>query len=158
MRTIKGDLLQMADNGDFDAIVHGCNCFNVMGGGIARQIKERYLQAFSADSRTKAGDRSKLGTFTTALAQAKDGKYFVIVNAYTQYDMAAPGEDVFEYDSFQKILDTLADTPMATGTIGFPMIGMGLAGGDSKRILTMIREFDKKIHRKGGSVTMVEFG
>ncbi|TGR89566.1 phosphatase, partial [Mesorhizobium sp. M2E.F.Ca.ET.209.01.1.1] len=26
MRTIRGDLLQLALDGAFDAIVHGCNC------------------------------------------------------------------------------------------------------------------------------------
>jgi hypothetical protein len=37
------------------------------------------------------------------------------------------------------------------------MIGMGLAGGDSKRILTMLRKFSKDILKRGGGVTLVEF-
>ena len=31
-------------------IAHSCNCQNVMGGGIAKQIKDRYPKAFEADA------------------------------------------------------------------------------------------------------------
>ncbi len=31
MKMVKGDLLALADAGEFDIIMHGCNCFNVMG-------------------------------------------------------------------------------------------------------------------------------
>lgn len=31
MKYILGDLIKMADTGDFDIIVQGCNCFNTMG-------------------------------------------------------------------------------------------------------------------------------
>ena len=33
-----------------NAIAHSCNCQNVMGAGIAKQIKDRYPQAFEADT------------------------------------------------------------------------------------------------------------
>lgn len=33
MKYIIGDLLKLADDGQFDVIVHGCNCFNTMGAG-----------------------------------------------------------------------------------------------------------------------------
>ena len=41
---------------------------------------------------------------------------------------------------------------------GFPYIGMGLAGGDSKRIIAMLENFAAKITELGGTVTLVEFG
>jgi O-acetyl-ADP-ribose deacetylase (regulator of RNase III) len=31
MKVIKGDLIQLAKDGKFDLIVHGCNCFCTMG-------------------------------------------------------------------------------------------------------------------------------
>jgi hypothetical protein len=37
------------------------------------------------------------------------------------------------------------------------MIGMGLAGGDKERILTMMDNFSQKVESQGGSVTLVEF-
>lgn len=35
MKTIKGDLIQLALANEFDVIIHGCNCFCTMGKGIA---------------------------------------------------------------------------------------------------------------------------
>ena len=40
---------------------------------------------------------------------------------------------------------------------GLPYIGMGLAGGDKRRIMALIEDFAKTISAKGGSVTLVEF-
>ena len=37
LQTRNGNLLQLADDGVFDVIVHGCNCFNEMGAGISKQ-------------------------------------------------------------------------------------------------------------------------
>ena len=38
MKTIKGNLITMAKEGKFDVIVHGCNCYHVMGGARSRCI------------------------------------------------------------------------------------------------------------------------
>lgn len=159
MKTIKGDLLALAEDGKFDVIVHGCNCHCTMGSGIAGTIRRDYPEAYAADCLTTPGDRHKLGTATHVLVNGKKGSQFFIINAYTQYNFNGPGEkiDVFEYDAFQRLLDTWADSPLAEARFGFPMIGMGLAGGDKVRIKKMIRAFDKKISKRGGTVTLVEF-
>ena len=41
MNIVKGCLIELAVEGNFDVIVHGCNCFNTMGAGIAKQIKKK---------------------------------------------------------------------------------------------------------------------
>jgi len=33
MKTIQGNLIHLAQDGEFDLIVHGCNCFCTMGAG-----------------------------------------------------------------------------------------------------------------------------
>lgn len=33
MKYILGNLIQLADQGNFDVIIHGCNAFTTMGGG-----------------------------------------------------------------------------------------------------------------------------
>ena len=152
LKQTKGDLLAMGKANEFDIIVQGCNCFNVMGSGIAKQIREQFPDAWLADQETLAGDRNKLGCYTIGMA----GR-LVIINAYTQYNTASyPGEDVFEYTSFQIILDKLAKR-FGKYRIGLPMIGMGLAGGDPNRIIPMIEDFAAKMTAQGGSVTLVEF-
>lgn len=155
---INGNLLDLADSGKFDIIVHGCNCFNTMGSGIAKQIRERYPDAYEADTAFGSkGDYDKLGNFSFANVMV-NGKLLTIVNAYTQYDFNRSGDksDVFEYTSFQLILQKLV-YHAPTMRFGLPLIGMGLAGGNKDRIMTMIEEFASQIKLKGGSVTLVEF-
>jgi hypothetical protein len=107
-------------------------------------------QAAQADAETIRGDISKLGTYTVGL-----GKQFIVINAYTQYAISN-GKDVFEYEAFQKILDTLAET-YPHCNFGFPYIGMGLAGGDPTRIIKILEDFAEKIDSTCGTVTLVEF-
>lgn len=147
-----GDLLDMAENGEFDLIIHGCNCFNAMGAGIARQIADRYPSAQDADNKTTKGSIMKLGNFTWGY-----GEGFDIINAYTQYGTSADGSDVFEYDAFALILKKVFHE-FGARRIGLPYIGMGLAGGDKKRIITMIENFATEVSALGGTVTLVEFG
>ena len=146
----KGNLLDLAEAGAFDVIVQGCNCFNTMGGGIAREIRERYPMAALVDNETEKGDYNKLGNYTTAFT----GK-FLIVNAYTQYNMSR-GDDVFEYTAFGLILQKVVQA-YGSRRIGLPYIGMGLAGGDGRVIMPMIEEFARQLEETGGSATLVEF-
>lgn len=154
LKKVKGDLLAMAEAGEFDVIVHGCNCFNTMGAGIARQIRDRYPQAYEADCATLSGDYGKLGNFTKSATDK-----FVIINAYTQYgyNKNHSKEDLFEYISFAMILQKLSNTA-GDCRFGFPYIGMGLAGGDSLKIISLLEHFAESVEEKGGSVTLVEFG
>jgi O-acetyl-ADP-ribose deacetylase (regulator of RNase III) len=157
LKHTKGDLLAMAEQGKFDIIVQGCNCFCTMGSGIARQIREEYPQAYEADLDTEPGDILKLGNFTSCVAG--DVAEFIIVNAYTQYGFNKAGEssDVFEYTSFELILQKLAHV-YGDRDFGFPYIGMGLAGGDKQHIIGLLGWFTDLVEAKGGSVTLVEFG
>lgn len=157
-----GDLLEMAYNGDFDIIVHGCNCFHTMGGGIARQIREQFPQAYEADKKTEYGV-DKTGTYSSVIVKNIDNERLIIINAYTQFNISS-GEDVFSYDGFQKILDKLlrqVEVAAELGVsyrIGFPLIGCGLAGGDKDRILKMMKSFADKVSEVGSSVTLVIWG
>jgi O-acetyl-ADP-ribose deacetylase (regulator of RNase III) len=159
LNKVKGNLLDMADRGDFDIIIQGCNCFNAMGAGLAPQIARRYPMAEAVDSKTVKGSINKLGNWTFAWNDEAGSApvRFGIINAYTQYSTSSQGEDVFEYASFELILRKLAHQYGAQ-RYGLPYIGMGLAGGDKKRILAMIENFAKEISAKGGTVTLVEFG
>lgn len=153
IKYIKGDLLALAEQGQFDAIVHGCNCFNTMGAGIAKQIADKYPQAMLADDATVRGDCTKLGNWTVSHANVAG---FAIINAYTQYNFSDGKTDVFEYDSFSVILRKLA---MIHSDIryGFPYIGMGLARGDKGRIIALLEDFSNTIANSGGSCTLVEY-
>jgi O-acetyl-ADP-ribose deacetylase (regulator of RNase III) len=147
----QGNLLTMAEQGQFDVVVQGCNCWNTMGRGIAREIRQRYPIVAAVDAQTMKGDYTKLGNWT--VGRATDN--FLIINAYTQYNMGTD-EDVFEYTAFQLILQKLVKL-YGDKRIGLPYIGMGLAGGDKETIMTMIEWFAEQVIVAGGSVTLVEF-
>jgi O-acetyl-ADP-ribose deacetylase (regulator of RNase III) len=152
----KGNLIDMAEQGLFDIIVHGCNCFNTMGSGIAAEIRDRHPQAYEADTKYSSvvsNNVEKLGNFSFYAHPDR----FIIINAYTQVNYLPRGEDHFEYDAFGVILRKLYLTG-AKLRFGFPYIGMGLAGGDKDRIIAMLEDFAVKVSAKGGSVTLVEFG
>lgn len=154
LKHAKGNLLDLAEAGEFDIVVQGCNCFNTMGGGIAREIAEKYPTAARADRNTRYGDIRKLGTWSEFDTGIDSGR-FLIINAYTQYNMST-GEDVFEYLAFELILQKLAHE-FPSKRFGFPYIGMGLAMGDKTKILAMLENFAYTINSTGGSVTLVEF-
>lgn len=160
MKIIQGDLIKLAKQGTFDVIVHGCNCFNSMGKGIALSIKREFPEAYAADCRTLKGSRGKLGTYSFADVKRHDKTTFTVINAYTQFTYWDKTQDVlFEYDAFQEILDRCKGIEESTKALegtglrwGFPLIGCGLAGGDKDKVLQMIEE-----SLAGMDVTIVEF-
>lgn len=127
----------MAKNGNFDVIVHGCNCFCTMGAGIAKGIKQNFPEAYEADLKTEKGAKSKLGTISSAEIESSNGR-LVVVNAYTQYDWRGAGIKV-DYGAVRSAFKEIRKR--FTGLrIGYPAIGAGLAGGDWKVVSGIIEE------------------
>jgi O-acetyl-ADP-ribose deacetylase (regulator of RNase III) len=156
MKYIDGDLFKLAEQGEFDIVIQGCNCFCTMGSGVALTVKNNYPKAFLADQLTESGDQRKLGKFTQAhidgktwhkVAQGSHGvrtvNYnFTIINAYTQYGFA--NRDIVNVDykalehAFMQIKLLWDMNVQAPAKIGIPKIGAGLAGGDWDRIEQII--------------------
>ena len=152
MNFITGDLIELAKAGEFDVIVHGCNCFNTMGSGLAKKIHEAFPEAYLVDQRSARGDYNKLGNYTSAFVD--DPYSLQVVNAYTQflYNRGGVVIDRFEYLAFDLILQKLAFR-FPHQKFGFPMIGCGLAEGDEKRIVASLQNFSEAIQ---GTVTIVK--
>lgn len=157
MKTVQGNLLDMFDNGDFDVIVHGCNCYCNMNGGIAAQIAARYPEAQEADNRTECGDESKVGTVDYVWMSSWLSKWLpsvckpkVIVNAYTQ---ASPGRDGREEAVFLAFFALAKDNKFSRKIkIGIPAIGCGIAGLEWEEVEAIIDQI--KGHM---DITLVEF-
>lgn len=79
MKKVQGDLIKLFKQREFDVIIHGCNCGNNMGDGIAKTIRDEFPEAYAADLATVAWDVGKLGTIT----YADIANLGYIVNAYT---------------------------------------------------------------------------
>ena len=137
MQIEKGDLIQKAKAGEFDVIVHGCNCFCTMGAGIAKTIKQVFPVAYQADLTTVAGDKAKLGSYSAVTVKAA-GKPLSIVNAYTQYHWRGHGR-LADYEAIRQVFRQVKK--VYTGQrIGYPAIGAGLAKGDWVVISAIIDE------------------
>lgn len=124
---MRGDLVKMACAGEFDIIVHGCNCFCTMGAGIAKSIKSVFPEAYQKDLETAKGDREKLGTISWAPIN-REGLDLVVVNGYTQYGFGRDGVHV-DYDAVGSVMN-MVRKEFGGRRIGYPKIGGGLAGGD----------------------------
>lgn len=144
MKEIKGNLIKLAKEGEFDLIIHGCNCFCKMGNGIALDIKKEFPEAYQVDQETYPGDKTKLGSYTSAISDIPSGE-LIIVNAYTQYTYKRnesakdPKMANKRYNAITQCMKKIKQD-FSGKKIGMPMIGAGLAGGDWKIIKDIIQK------------------
>jgi O-acetyl-ADP-ribose deacetylase (regulator of RNase III) len=125
-KVVKGDLVQLAQQGAYDVVVQGCNCMCQMGKGLALQLKKAYPECYEADLKTVKGDWNKLGT----LSYAQVGN-LVVVNAYTQYDWKGWWDGLVlsypwaVYEALKEVKYLWGDKKVA-----YPKLGCGLANGN----------------------------
>jgi O-acetyl-ADP-ribose deacetylase (regulator of RNase III) len=148
IRYVDGDLLRLADEGHFDVIAHGCNCFCTMGAGIAPQIKAKYPEAYEADCKTTSGDINKLGTITHT-----ENTTPIVVNIYSQYDTKGrrEGKIDLDYEALRSGIRAMKEK-FSGKRFGINRIGSGLAGGDWSIIEKIIEE-----EMRGEYVTIVNY-
>lgn len=159
-KEVKGDLIVLALEGNFDVIAHGCNCFCNMGAGIAPQMARAFgCDKFPLEDKEYRGDHTKLGLIdfkirmlpgdlpvvATSLLVPKytpDYKPLYVVNAYTQYGYGRNhkfgSEKPLDYEALDSCLQRINRT-FAGKKVGLPQIGCGLAGGDWKLVKEMIQ-------------------
>jgi len=148
-KEVKGNLITKAQKGEFDVIIHGCNCFNTMGAGLAPQMAKAFgCDKFFMEGPKYKGDKSKLGTGDAEPVFLKEGKNFYVVNCYTQYE---PGPNA-SYDALRSCLKLLNDA-FPGEHIGLPQIGCGIGGLD----WNVVRELIKTELEDCGEVTVVIF-
>lgn len=130
--TIKGDMVAHLKSKDhLDAYAHQCNCFCRMGRGIAPLLAKAVPGVRKVDDMTAPGDKAKLGTVSFA-AHSNGARVF---NVYGQYHWhhykVSPGRNT-DYGSLRRGLKAIKEIMEEAGakTLGLPLIGCGLAGGD----------------------------
>jgi O-acetyl-ADP-ribose deacetylase (regulator of RNase III) len=142
-----GNLITLAEQGEFDAIAHGCNCFCRMKRGIAPQIAKFCPGAEAADNETDAGNINKLGTFTNSVRTLSDGHKVYVFNLYTQFDWKGYKPLIHYHcfkESYLKMLYwlkqkfTYEKLPIK---LGVPLIGCGLAGGSVAQVKSIFETF-----------------
>jgi O-acetyl-ADP-ribose deacetylase (regulator of RNase III) len=162
IKTIEGNLLDFppyckTDSDKYigiSAIAHSCNTRMIMGGGIAKQIKNRYPQAYQADVNYISNDYDDNGQFIHPLgnfSKAEVNSKFLpndrgwIYNMYTQAGIGTGGRQV-HYEKFWQALkrveqDLCKYDGSTPPVLGLPYgISCGLAGGNWGVIKAMIED------------------
>lgn len=137
----KGDLLKSGAH----VIVHGCNCYNVMGAGVAQMIKHRWPAALEADrlfSGRYQGPHLDT-TFEMLGLYSQSGKATpeepLIINLYTQHGYST-GRRRLNYEALMLGMTALSKRVHPDWRVAMPKIGAGLAGGDWDIIELMINK------------------
>lgn len=157
---INGDLIQLARQGEFDVIGHGCNCFCTMGAGIAVAMKNTFgCDKYNFESIEYKGAYNKLGVIEgkkfnvstkSILPENYSGtctqelKYpLTVLNCYTQFHYGKNHIDGIQnplnYTALKMCLDKINYYYKGL-RIGLPKIGCGLAGGEWSIVKELIKE------------------
>lgn len=140
VKIIRNDLIELFKRGSFEAIAHGCNCQNMMGAGIADQIRRKLPEAFEADTKfykrmNNSGVRKACVEMAgnVSVGHTKHGQVF---NLYTQ---VSPGKNA-DYQLLQKAAENLNKFCKQRNitSVGIPLIGAGIGGLDPVAALTII--------------------
>lgn len=130
---------------DIDVLIQQCNCYGVMGAGLAKSLKDAYPQVHEVDVafRLPFGPE-RLGHWSVAnVPNRVTGNLLQVVNVYAQVgfgrDKKQTREDVL-IDTIENILRSAKDNQpygQRRISIGIPWrIGCGLGGGDWGLVLT----------------------
>jgi len=155
-KEIEGNLIELAKQGMFQVITHGCNCFCRMKRGIAPQMAQAFgCDKFKLESKIFEGDYNKLGQidFETLIVSPEGrvrptimlaDKYtdnsipLIVVNSYTQYQWGTHLKP-FDYVAFRLCMKKINHT-FKGYKVGLPQIGSHLAGGNWVRIKMIIQQ------------------
>lgn len=162
---IEGNLINLAKEGKFDVISHGCNCFNMQQAGIADAMRIHFnTDKFDMEGKQYYGDINKLGQIDYEVIDRRNGSIvenfsslldndelldyvFSVVNSYTQYH----GGKNLDYAALDLCLKKI-NHKFKGQKIGLPMIGCGIAGGEWLVVKRLIQK-----NLKDMDVTIVIF-
>lgn len=150
-KEIKGDLIELTYQKDFDVIGHGCNCMCVQGAGLAvDMVKHFRTNTFILENYKYRGKREKLGKidYESFIFNNEYNIYektvdetvdLYVVNCYTQYYYGTKFGIPVVYDAIRSCMKEI-NNKFKGKRIGLPLIGAGLAGGDWNIIKEIIQE------------------
>lgn len=158
-KEIFGNLITIANEGRFDFIAQGCNCWNTQGAGIAPHFAKNYSTldpvAYPLEGIEFKGDKSKLGKWQVNQEETlkRNGRDLLVANIYSQYHYFSPknGSIALDYNALEVALKSIGLYYITVLEIGLPMIGCGLAGGDWSIVSEMIKK-----HLANHNVTVVK--
>lgn len=148
MKFIEGDALQVFAESDEATLFHQVNCQQLMGGGIAKQIRNQYPQHYKDFmDYSKQQDESSLPLLGQYVISGNKPKW--IVGLFGQHDVASPtsngvqtnyaalAHSLFKFFSDFGLYNTNIDMIIPK------YIGCGLAGGDWAIVKKLLEDIEK---------------
>lgn len=150
IKEIKANLLDFPDK--INVLAHECSCQNRFGSGIAAQIKQRYPEAYKADTEfyNSCDPENRFKEMMGNISHTRTKDNNVIFNLYAQFNFGREKRQL-NYEAFyiglEKIRDLILQDKKNKYIIGFPYkIGSDRAGGDWNVVLAMIHSvFDNSL-------------
>lgn len=134
---VNGDLL----NSDYEIFCHQVNCQDIMGGGLAKQVKIRYPEVYRAYHER---NHKYLGAIDWV--PTKDNRTCVNMYAQEYYGHGARFTDYIAFAECLIEIENYVCTLPKEWKIAFPYkIGCGLGGGDWTVISALITDFSSHI-------------
>lgn len=139
---IKEDLINHVS--EYDAIIIGTNCYQVMRNGFQNEVVQKYKYVLERNYETKYGDINKLGT----ILECKNEGDPIFILAFTTfgYNFKGNDNDFFDYSALEKCIK-LVNILYKGKRIATTMIGcMDFDGNaDKEKILDIINTEAKDI-------------
>ena len=126
---VKGNIIELFNNGEHEILIHGCNCFHTMGRGLALALRQRWPEVYEADQTSVCGDYDKLGKYTIAtLSDSRE-----VYNLYSQYRYGRKDVQI-SYAAIEEGLKSIAlnlkENDDEDKRIIMPLIGATNGGAD----------------------------
>lgn len=126
---VKGNIIELFNNGEYEILIHGCNCFHTMGRGLALALRQRWPEVYEADQTSVCGDYDKLGKYTIAtLSDSRE-----VYNLYSQYRYGRKDVQI-SYAAIEEGLKSIAaqlkENDDEDKRIIMPLIGATNGGAD----------------------------
>lgn len=138
-KTIHGDILTPVKDAGKEMVIvcHQVNCKGVMGAGLAKQVKSKFLGVYDLyKEKCNAFGSENLGTvqFCSCLEEAG----YIIANVFSQSGYGRTGLYT-DYKALRKAFSSLREFDNTVIRIPYKM-GCGLGGGDWKTVKQIICE------------------
>lgn len=125
---------------EYDGIIIGTNCYQVMRNGFQFEAAEKYPYIMECNYRTRYGDNSKLGNIVECKEEGEP--LFILAFITFGYNFKGDDGDFFDYEALVKCLK-LINILYKGKSLASTMFGCSVFDGnsDKERILSMLNEY-----------------
>ena len=135
IKYIIGDLLES----NADVILHQVNCKGVMGGGVARQIRNKYPKVYEEYKSLCATYTNRSEILLGRVESVVVNERQIVVNLFAQNDFGTDKRQT-DYEALRQCLKKV-NSIYRGNKVALPFkIGCGLGGGDWFEVLSIIEE------------------